>query len=44
VDKRREKPGEIAEMTVIGNVKDKKCLIVDDICDTAGTCAKQPKC
>ncbi|MEP3638375.1 MAG: ribose-phosphate pyrophosphokinase [Paracoccaceae bacterium] len=40
VDKRREKPGEIAEMTVIGDVKDKVCLIVDDICDTAGTLCK----
>ncbi|GHF66446.1 ribose-phosphate pyrophosphokinase [Seohaeicola zhoushanensis] len=40
VDKRREKPGEVAEMTVIGNVQDKICLIVDDICDTAGTLCK----
>ncbi len=40
VDKRREKPGEVAEMTVIGDVKDKVCLIVDDICDTAGTLCK----
>ncbi|QDC10906.1 ribose-phosphate pyrophosphokinase [Oceanicola sp. D3] len=40
VDKRREKPGEVAEMTVIGNVKDKVCVIVDDICDTAGTLCK----
>ncbi|MFN7003405.1 MAG: ribose-phosphate pyrophosphokinase [Roseinatronobacter sp.] len=40
VDKRREKPGEIAEMTVIGEVKDKVCIIVDDICDTAGTLCK----
>jgi len=40
VDKRREKPGEVAEMTVIGNVEGKICLIVDDICDTAGTLCK----
>ena len=40
VDKRREKPGEIAEMTVIGDVKDKVALIVDDMCDTAGTLCK----
>ncbi len=40
VDKRREKAGEVAEMTVIGDVKGKKCLIVDDICDTAGTLCK----
>ena len=37
VDKRREKAGEVAGMTVIGNVEGKTCLIVDDICDTAGT-------
>jgi len=40
VDKRREKPGEIAEMTVIGEVQGKACIIVDDICDTAGTLCK----
>ncbi|WP_300583395.1 ribose-phosphate pyrophosphokinase [Marivita sp.] len=40
VDKRREKPGEVAEMTVIGDVTAKKCIIVDDICDTAGTLCK----
>ena len=40
VDKRREKPGEIAEMTVIGEVAGKACIIVDDICDTAGTLCK----
>jgi ribose-phosphate pyrophosphokinase len=40
VDKRREKPGEIADMTVIGDVTGKTCIIVDDICDTAGTLCK----
>ncbi|WP_417259457.1 ribose-phosphate pyrophosphokinase [Celeribacter sp.] len=40
VDKRREKAGEVAEMTVIGNVVGKKCIIVDDLVDTAGTLCK----
>ena len=40
VDKRREKPGEVAEMTVSGDVTDKICLIVDDMGDTAGTLCK----
>ena len=40
VDKRREKAGEVAEMTVIGDVSGKTCIVVDDICDTAGTLVK----
>ena len=40
VDKRREKAGEVAEMTVIGDVSDEICIIVDDMCDTAGTMCK----
>jgi ribose-phosphate pyrophosphokinase len=40
VDKRRSAPGEVASMTVIGEVKDRVCIIVDDICDTAGTLVK----
>ena len=40
VDKRRVKPGDIAEMTVIGDVAGQTCIIVDDICDTAGTLCK----
>jgi len=40
VDKRRSAPGEIAEMNVIGDVSGRICLIVDDMCDTAGTLCK----
>ncbi len=40
VDKRREKAGEVAEMTVIGDVEDRICIVVDDIVDTAGTLCK----
>lgn len=40
VDKRREKAGEVAEMTVIGDVTGKTCIIVDDLVDTAGTLCK----
>ncbi|MEL7460932.1 MAG: ribose-phosphate pyrophosphokinase [Pseudomonadota bacterium] len=40
VDKRREQAGEVKEMTVIGDVTGQTCIIVDDICDTAGTLCK----
>ena len=40
VDKRRDRPGEVSEMTVIGDVSGKRCIIIDDICDTAGTLCK----
>ncbi|MBO4771678.1 MAG: ribose-phosphate diphosphokinase, partial [Bacteroidales bacterium] len=35
--KYREKANEVAEMTIIGDVKGKNVIIVDDIIDTAGT-------
>jgi ribose-phosphate pyrophosphokinase len=35
--KHRKKPNEIAEMTVIGDVNGKDVIIIDDMCDTAGT-------
>ena len=37
IDKRREKAGVSEVMNVIGDVKNKKCILIDDICDTAGT-------
>lgn len=37
VDKRRPKPNEVEVMNVIGDVKDKNILFVDDLVDTAGT-------
>ena len=40
VDKRRVRAGEVEEMTLIGDVDGRTCLIVDDICDTAGTLVK----
>ena len=40
VDKRRERAGEVAEMTVIGDVTGRRCVIVDDLVDTAGTLCK----
>ena len=37
VDKRRPAPGKSQVMNVIGNVKDKTCIVVDDIIDSGGT-------
>jgi ribose-phosphate pyrophosphokinase len=37
VDKRRTAPNEAKAMAVIGNVKDKIAIILDDMVDTAGT-------
>jgi ribose-phosphate pyrophosphokinase len=40
IDKRRDKPNESAVMHIIGEVKGKDCLIIDDIVDTAGSMTK----
>ncbi|MDA9624358.1 ribose-phosphate pyrophosphokinase [Pelagibacteraceae bacterium] len=37
IDKRRSKPGQSQVMNIIGNVKGKTCIIVDDIIDSGGT-------
>ncbi|MGH1377237.1 MAG: ribose-phosphate pyrophosphokinase [Alphaproteobacteria bacterium] len=37
IDKRREKAGVSEVMNVIGDVKDKICILVDDIVDSGGT-------
>ncbi len=39
-DKHREKANLIAEMTLIGEVKDANVILVDDLVDTAGTLCK----
>jgi ribose-phosphate pyrophosphokinase len=39
-DKRREKANEAEVMNVVGDVKGKNCLIIDDMCDTGGTICK----
>jgi len=43
VDKRRPKPGQSKVMNVIGNVKGKTCIIVDDIIDSGGTIVNAAK-
>lgn len=40
IDKRRSGPNQVAEMKVVGAVKDKTCIIVDDMVDTGGTMVK----
>jgi len=43
VDKRRPKPGQSKVMNVIGDVKGKTCIIVDDIIDSGGTIVNAAK-
>ena len=37
IDKRRPEPNKAEVMNIIGDVKGKTCLLVDDMCDTCGT-------
>ncbi|MEZ5046180.1 MAG: ribose-phosphate pyrophosphokinase [Chitinophagaceae bacterium] len=39
-DKQRKRANEVASMTVIGDVNNKDIILIDDICDTAGTLTK----
>ncbi|MDR2349546.1 MAG: ribose-phosphate pyrophosphokinase, partial [Deltaproteobacteria bacterium] len=43
VDKRRDAPGEAKAMNIIGDVKDRSAIIVDDLVDTAGTLTQAAK-
>ena len=43
VDKRRPKPGQSQVMNIIGEVKGKTCIIVDDIIDSGGTIVNAAK-
>jgi len=43
VDKRREKAGVSEVMNIIGDVKDQRCILVDDIVDSAGTLCNAAK-
>ena len=38
--KHRTKPNEVARMDLVGQVQGKVCVLVDDMCDTAGTLLK----
>ncbi len=40
IDKRRERANESQVMNIIGDVNGRTCILVDDMCDTAGTLCK----
>jgi ribose-phosphate pyrophosphokinase len=42
-DKHRKRANEISSMVVIGDVTDRDVVLIDDICDTAGTLTKSAK-
>ena len=37
IDKRRPRANEVKVMNIIGDVKDRSCVLIDDLVDTAGT-------
>ncbi|MEL0211791.1 MAG: ribose-phosphate diphosphokinase, partial [Novosphingobium sp.] len=37
VDKRRDRPGQSEVMNIIGDVKGRMCILIDDIIDSGGT-------
>ena len=43
IDKRRPSPGKSEVMNIVGNVKNKNCIIVDDIIDSGGTIVNAAK-
>ena len=43
IDKRRPAPGKSEVMNIVGNIKNKNCVIVDDIIDTGGTIVNAAK-
>jgi ribose-phosphate pyrophosphokinase len=43
IDKRREGPNEAQVMNIIGNVKGKRAVLIDDMIDTAGTIVQAAK-
>jgi ribose-phosphate pyrophosphokinase len=43
IDKRRPAPGKSEVMNIVGNIKNKNCVIVDDIIDSGGTIVNAAK-
>ena len=43
IDKRRKKAGISEVMNIIGDVNNKNCILIDDMCDTAGTLTNAAK-